>query len=364
MKKYYIGLMSGTSLDAIDAVIVERTSEGFQQISGIAPALAPYLREQLLKICNDKHVDLQTLGEVDHQFALACADVVNKLLKQAQLSAKDIIAIGSHGQTIFHDPLGKFPFTQQIGDANLIAATTGLACVADFRRMDMAYGGQGAPIVPAFHKALFFDDNQTRVILNIGGIANISILKNDQDVLGYDTGPGNMLMDAWIGKTQNKTYDENGHFAAQGVILPSLLNKLLADPYFSLSTPKSTGREKFNLQWLTPQLKGDEREQDIQRTLLEFTAVTIANQITLHSHSCGVYVCGGGALNTMLMARMQALMPTHNVTTTNDLNIDPLFLEAVAFAWLAEQRVLEIPIQLKQITGATKNTISGAIYLP
>jgi len=364
MNKYYIGLMSGTSLDAIDAVIVERSDQGFQQVAGISPDLSPFLREKFLKICNDKHVDLQTLGEVDHQFALACAEVVNQLLDQSGFTAKDITAIGSHGQTIYHDPLGKFPFTHQIGDPNLMAAKTGIPCVGDFRRMDMAYGGQGAPIVPAFHQALFAKKDATRVILNIGGIANITLLTSDQDVLGYDTGAGNMLMDAWIGKIQGKTFDKNGEFAQQGVVLPSLLTKLLADPYFALPAPKSTGREKFNLAWLLPQLTGTERPQDIQRTLLEFTATTITEQIKFYSTNSAVYVCGGGALNALLMTRLQALMPKQLVTTTHALNIDPLFLEAVAFAWLAEQRILEKPTQLKKITGASKDTILGGLYIP
>lgn len=365
-KKYYIGIMSGTSLDAIDVVIAERTAQGFEQVAGDAPDLPPFLRSELLKICQNKHVDLQTLGEIDHQFALACAQAVNQLLIDNNIPASDILAMGSHGQTIYHDPIGKYPFTQQIGDANLIAAKTQIPCVADFRRMDMAYGGQGAPLVPSFHQALFSKENETRVILNIGGIANISLLTSDTDVVGYDTGAGNMLMDDWIGKIQGKSFDKNAEFAKKGKISTVLLAKLLDDSYFEKLPPKSTGREKFNLIYLEDKLTAlpELSAEDVQRTLLEFTAQTICDQIKLQCKSCGVYVCGGGALNPLLMSRLQDLLPKHQVTTTQALNIDPMYVEAVAFAWLAEQRLLELPISLKSITGASKNAILGGMYLP
>ena len=364
---YYIGIMSGTSLDAIDLVIAQRTADGFKQVAGFAPDLPEELRSQLLKICRDKHLDLLTLGQVDHLFALTCADAVNQLLKESHFSAGQICAIGSHGQTIFHSPLGKYPFTQQIGDANQIAAQTGITCVADFRRMDMAYGGQGAPLVPAFHQALFAQQGKNRVILNIGGIANISLLTSTSKVLGYDTGPGNMLMDAWINKVQGKHFDKNAHFARQGNLQPALLAQLLSEPYFTLPAPKSTGREKFNLAWLEAQLTQLQgarfSDADIQRTLLEFTAVTISEQIKIHNTGCEVFVCGGGALNPLLMSRLQSLMPLHKISDTNALNIDPMFVEAVAFAWLAEQRLFERKVPLKSVTGTRQDAILGAVYL-
>jgi anhydro-N-acetylmuramic acid kinase len=357
--------MSGTSLDAIDFVIAQRTGEAFKQIAGIALPLPENLRAQLLTICLDKKVDLLTLGEVDHQFALACAKGINQLLHSANFSAQQIAAIGSHGQTIFHSPLGQYPFTQQIGDANIIAAQTGIPCVADFRRMDMAYGGQGAPLVPAFHQALFAKQNEQRVIVNIGGIANVSLLTSNNHVLGYDTGPGNILMDAWINKIQGTHFDQDGQFAQQGNLQPKLLEQLMADPYFALLPPKSTGREKFNITWLEQQLKdSDFSSADIQRTLLEFTALTISEQINNFSDKCDVFVCGGGALNGFLMARLQQLMSNHRVTDTNVLHIDPMFVEAIAFAWLAEQRILATPVPLKNVTGAKQDAILGAIYLP
>jgi anhydro-N-acetylmuramic acid kinase len=365
---YYIGIMSGTSLDAIDVAIAQRTEHGFVQVAGAAPAMDKNLRQQLLTICQEKHVDLQTLGEVDFQFASACAQVVNQLLEDNHLISTQICAIGSHGQTIFHSPNGAFPFTLQIGDANLIAAKTTITCVADFRRMDMAYGGQGAPLVPAFHQALFAKAGENRVILNIGGIANISILESDNKVLGYDTGPGNTLMDAWSEKINGNPYDKNGGFAAQGKVLSGLLNLLLSDQYFTQPAPKSTGREKFNLLWLEQQLAqlyaDSNADEDIQRTLLELSAITISEQIKAQTTGCAVFVCGGGALNPLLMERLQILMPNHQVMDSNALNIDPMFVEAIAFAWLAEQRLLENPIPLKAVTGARQDALLGCVYRP
>ena len=364
---YYIGIMSGTSLDAIDLVIAQRTADGFKQVASFAPALPENLRTQLLKICRDKQIDLLTLGETDQQFALTCAEAVRELLKDNHFSAGQISAIGSHGQTIFHSPQGNYPFTQQIGDASLIAAQTGITCVADFRRMDMAYGGQGAPLVPAFHQALFARQGKNRVLLNIGGIANLSLLTSTSKVQGYDTGPGNMLMDAWSNKVQGKHFDKDAHLAGQGEVQPALLTQLLSDSYFTLPPPKSTGREKFNLAWLEEQLTALQdasfSDADIQRTLLEFTALTISEQIKRHNTGCEVFVCGGGALNPLLMSRLQSLMPLHKIKDSSALGIDPMFVEALAFAWLAEQRILERTVPLKGVTGARQDAILGCVYL-
>lgn len=365
---YFIGIMSGTSLDGIDVALAQRNNTGFKQIAAHAVNLPTKLRLKLLQICNDKQVDLQTLGEVDHQFALACAAAVNQLLIDNHLQAEQVSAIGSHGQTIFHSPLSPFPFTQQIGDANIIAAQTGITCVADFRRMDMAYGGQGAPLVPAFHQALFAKQDCQRVIVNIGGIANISLLDSDVRVRGYDTGPGNVLMDAWINHIKQRPFDEKGQFAQQGRVNQTLLKLLLNDAYFSQTAPKSTGREKFNFIWLQEQLSrlrvNDLCNADIQRTLLELTAQTICDQIKQQSDACAVYVCGGGALNPLLMKRLQALLPDYSLQNSNDLGIDPMFVEAVAFAWLAEQRIELKPTRLMDVTGASKDAILGALYQP
>lgn len=362
---YYIGLMSGTSLDAIDVALCQRNESGFVQIAGIAVDLPSLLREQLLTICNEKQVTLQILGEVDHQFALACAEAVNTLLVNEKITADKITAIGSHGQTIYHSPDTQYAFTQQIGDGNLISAKTHIACVADFRRMDMAYGGQGAPLVPAFHQALFSQKNTQRVILNIGGIANISILNGEEQAFGYDTGPGNMLMDAWIHLHHQQSFDKDAWFASTGNINDSLLATLLTDAYFSLPSPKSTGREKFNLTWLQQRMMNLViSPEDVQRTLLEFTSITICDQIKQQSDACNVYVCGGGALNPLLMTRLQSLLPAHTIQTTDALKINPMYVEAVAFAWLAEQRILKKHVPLKAVTGAQRDAILGCVYLP
>lgn len=357
--------MSGTSLDAIDVALCLREHEKFSQVAGIAIELSPTLRQQLLAVCNAKQVTLQTLGELDHRFALACVEAITTLLDEQDISSSSISAIGSHGQTIFHSPDSQFSFTQQIGDANLIAARTQIPCVADFRRMDMAYGGQGAPLVPAFHQALFAKKATQRVILNIGGIANISILDGVEQAFGYDTGPGNMLMDAWINLQHQRSFDKNANFAATGKVDAALLAALIADPYFSLAAPKSTGREKFNIDWLLQHLSDQNRPaENVQRTLLELTAISICDQIKQHSTPCDVYVCGGGALNPLLMERLLTLLPMHNVQSTAALAIDPMMVEAVAFAWLAEQRVLANKVPLKAVTGASRNAILGGLYLP
>ena len=357
--------MSGTSLDAIDVALCERYNGQFLQIAGTAIGLPSKLRQNLLTICQEKHVTLQQLGEVDHLFALACADAINTLLKEKNINSEAVIAIGSHGQTIFHSPDTSTPFTTQIGDGNLIAAKTQIKCVADFRRMDMAYGGQGAPLVPAFHQALFAQENVQRVILNIGGIANISILNGMKETSGYDTGPGNMLMDAWVNLHHAQSYDDKAWFAKLGSVNKPLLSSLLADPYFTTLPPKSTGREKFHLSWLQALLAQHECAiEDVQRTLLELSAVTISDQIKQQTQPCNIYVCGGGALNPKLMQRLSALMPGYHIQTTTNLAIDPMYVEAVAFAWLAEQRILEKTIPLSSVTGANKDAILGCIYLP
>ncbi|AGH82429.1 anhydro-N-acetylmuramic acid kinase [Psychromonas sp. CNPT3] len=364
MNKYYIGLMSGTSLDALDIVIAERSPAGFKQVAQDAVPLPASMRQNILRICEDKTVDLQTLGEVDHQFALLCADAINSLLATSKLLATQICAIGSHGQTVFHSPLGAYPFTQQIGDANLIAAKTGIPCVSDFRRMDMAYGGQGAPLVPAFHQALFADSQAPRIILNIGGIANISILDAQKSSLGYDTGPGNILMDAWINRCKNKTFDKDALFALQGHVLPDLLAKLSADPYFTLAAPKSTGREKFNVAWLIDIIaKNIYRDEDVQRTLCELTVLSISEEILKEGAHADIFVCGGGALNPLLMQRLSEILNTQKIQTTHALGVDPMYVEGMAFAWLAEQRMLEKHIELHCVTGARQDAILGCVYL-
>ncbi|MFO6424481.1 anhydro-N-acetylmuramic acid kinase [Motilimonas sp. KMU-193] len=362
--QYYIGLMSGTSLDGVDVSIVDLTSWPIKPIFSQTFVLPNTIQQNTLSICQGQPLTLVQLGQLDHQIGRYHAECVNAALQQSGIKAAQIKAIGSHGQTVFHHPNGEHPFTLQIGDANIIAAQTGITTVADFRRMDMAYGGQGAPLVPAFHQAIFTPETGTNIVLNIGGIANITVLAKGQPTLGYDTGPGNMLMNAWIEAKLNKPYDKNGHWAAQGCIIPELLDKLLQAPYFALPTPKSTGREYFNLGWLLAFLNNDYQAADVQHTLMHFTAQTIADQIKHFSSVNQIILCGGGVHNTTLCNTLRGLLPEQQVVSSIEYGMDPDYVEAIAFAWLAKQRLESQAGNLPEVTGAKKAATLGAIYQP
>jgi anhydro-N-acetylmuramic acid kinase len=292
-------------------------------------------------------------------------DAILALLKKTGLQAKDITAIGNHGQTVFHQPTGAAPFTTQLGDANIIAMNTGITTIADFRRKDMALGGQGAPLVPAFHQSLFQSVSSSTIVVNIGGIANISVLRPKQKVIGYDTGPGNMLMDAWCMKHRQQPYDKDAKFALLGEVCQSLLNDLLSDPYFTLVPPKSTGRELFNLPWLEKILgRHALSSQDVQRTLCEYTALTIANEVDQYRQgdTPELLVCGGGAHNPLLMERLQAILPDWSVMPTDAKGVDSTNMEAMAFAWLAYRRIHNLPSNLPDVTGASRAVSLGVLY--
>lgn len=361
----YIGLMSGTSLDGIDAVAAQFTPE-FKLLGSCSVELPAPLRERILALCTPDADEIDRMGSLDRDLAEAFADAALQLTSTLDLPKAQIAAIGSHGQTIRHRP--ELGFTLQIGDPNLIAESTSITTVADFRRRDMAVGGQGAPLVPAFHKALFQTADCTRVIVNIGGMANITLLPADPSVrvTGYDTGPGNVLLDAWIEKHQQRSYDANGEWAASGRVNYSLLAQLLSLPYFRAEPPKSTGREQFNLAWLEQQLDSCSEEispQDVQATLLELTARTIADEIDTHDlSSAEIYLCGGGSHNQTLKARLQALLAPHQVETTTALKLDPDWVEAAAFAWLAYRTLNRMSGNLPDVTGASGERILGAIY--
>jgi anhydro-N-acetylmuramic acid kinase len=262
--------------------------------------------------------------------------------------------------------MGDQPFTMQLGDAHIIATKTGINTVADFRRKDMALGGQGAPLVPAFHRTIFSATSSTVIALNIGGISNISVLSPNQKVLGYDTGPGNILMDAWGQRHTGKKFDKDASFAKQGQVHSSLLDMLLEEKYFSQSAPKSTGRELFNLPWLDKKLSmfNQIAAQDIQRTLCEFTAVTIANEVLRYQAGCSpeLLVCGGGGRNPLLMTRLAALLPDWQVASTSSKGVDADYMEAMAFAWLAQRRIHGLPSNLPEVTGASQLASLGVIY--
>ncbi|GJL34405.1 anhydro-N-acetylmuramic acid kinase [Enterobacter hormaechei] len=360
----YIGVMSGTSLDGVDVVLAAIDDKMVAQQASLTWPMPIPLKEAILSICQGQPLTLSQLGQLDTRLGKLFADAVLALMEREHLSAKDIVAIGCHGQTIWHEPTGDAPHTLQIGDNNQIAALTGVTVVGDFRRRDIALGGQGAPLVPAFHQALLAHPTERRIVLNIGGIANISLLFPDKSVRGYDTGPGNMLMDAWIWRQLGKPYDKDAGWASGGKVVLPLLQTMLSDPYFAAPAPKSTGREYFNFGWLERQLTAfpalDPR--DVETTLVELTAVTISEQVLLCGGCERLLVCGGGSRNPLLMARLSALLPGTEVTTTDEAGISGDDMEALAFAWLAWRTLAGLPGNLPSVTGASQATVLGAIY--
>ncbi|RTZ15073.1 anhydro-N-acetylmuramic acid kinase [Vibrio aquaticus] len=364
-KELYIGVMSGTSLDGVDTALVEIKSGEIKLLASHDFPYPPALRKNVLAVCTGQTTNLIEIGQLDHLLGKLYSDAILALLEHSEINAQQIRAIGNHGQTVFHQPNSPQPFTMQLGDANIIAARTGIDTVADFRRKDMALGGQGAPLVPAFHQSIFKPGDSSVVVLNIGGIANISVLRPNQPVIGYDTGPGNMLMDAWCQKHTGQAYDKNGQFASQGAVHQALLNELLSEPYLTLAAPKSTGRELFNIDWLEGHLKRFSLAvEDVQRTLCEFTAITIADEVRkyLTGSTPELLVCGGGALNPLLMERIHHHLPNWSVMTTNDKGVDSDNMEAMAFAWLAYRRIHNLPSNLPEVTGASRPASLGVIY--
>lgn len=365
MNKLYIGLMSGTSLDGIDAVLADFSHPQPKLIANHYNKFAPELRQTILSLCHPGADEINRLGELDVILGKHFAATVKTLLQKNNLSSNIIRAIGSHGQTIRHHP--ERQFTLQIGDPNIIAAETGITTIADFRRRDVALGGQGAPLVPAFHQAVFAKQNANRVILNIGGIANITLLPKKPSsftVLGFDTGPGNTLLDAWTEKHLQQPFDKNGEWAAQGKINIALLKILLADNFFKLEPPKSTGREYFHLNWLEKHFSASENPVDIQTTLTELTAQTIINAIKKYFSDGEILVCGGGMHNLFLINRLRELAKNFSIESTEKYGIHPNWVEATAFAWLAKQTCEGRPGNLASVTGATKEAILGGIYYP
>lgn len=358
--------MSGTSMDGIDAVLVSFEND-VTQLCGTASIPVPEkIRSALTQLLRNDNISLKSLGETDTKMGNVFSDVVLDLLQKTNMRAKNIIAIGSHGQTIFHHPNSENPFTMQIGDPNVIAAKTKITTVADFRRRDMALGGQGAPLVPLFHDYLCRDRLQNCAVVNIGGIANITFLPKNagEKIIGFDSGPGNTLLDRWHEKHFNTPVDFNGAWAKGGQCNHPLLTVLLQDEYFQKPFPKSTGREYFNVNWLDQKLKlfnQDISANDIQNTLTELTAKTIADAIT-STPTPAIYLCGGGVLNHYLMERLHANLPSVQIETTEKLGIHPQWVEACAFAWLAKQTLKKKPGNCVSVTGAVEETILGGVY--
>lgn len=365
---YYVGLMSGTSMDGIDAALVELTPDSDPRLIGHhSHPYSPELRRNLLALCQPGDNEIDRLGELDIQVGEGFAKATLQLIKENDCRREQIRAIGSHGQTLRHRPGAQHPFSLQIGDANTIAQRTGITTVADFRRRDISAGGQGAPLVPAFHQAIFQSRDKNRVILNIGGIANITWLSRNtaEPVTGFDTGPGNTLLDHWIARHRQLDLDRDGAWGAKGKIIPSLLDQMMTDTYFSQSAPKSTGTEYFNLDWMGPILGDDavSASCDVQATLTELTALSITRAIDQHYPAAEqLLVCGGGVHNGYLMGRLAANLPSIEVSSTAKLCVDPDWIEAMAFAWLAHRTLEGLPGNLPSVTGAEEAVVLGGIY--
>ena len=355
--------MSGTSLDGIDVALAD--------FDAASPLLShtfylPYpekLRSQLKELHFPGHDELHRAATLGNQLADHYAHAVAGLLSESGIKPQEVVAIGCHGQTVRHCPQAGAGYTIQLCNSPLLVELTGIRVVSDFRNRDIAAGGQGAPLVPAFHQALFADPHRHRVIVNIGGISNLTDLPRTGDVIGFDCGPGNAMMDEWCARHTGKAYDEGGMWAATGKMSPVLLEKLLALPFFSLPPPKSVSRELFSTTWLEGYLKGDESPADVQATLLELTVHGIARAILDY---CGdaaeIYLCGGGARNGTLVACLQAVLPGKKVALTDSLGVDADWLEAFAFAWLARQVIIGLPGNIPSVTGAKGARLLGAIY--
>ena len=365
MPEYYVGLMSGTSLDGIDAVLADFAVRPPRLTATLHRPYPPPLRDLLLEAAEGAP-DAERVGVLDARLGELYGDTVNRLLQQAGVRPDKVEAVGSHGHTLRHRPDADPPFSLQIGDPARIAETTGLTTVADFRRRDIAAGGQGAPLVPRFHQYLFARAGESRAVLNVGGMANLTHLPGDaRPVTGFDTGPGNVLMDAWCREQLGQDFDRDGAWAAGGRVIGTLLDRLLADDYFDRAPPKSTGREHFNRAWLDRHLAAagqPARPADVQATLLELTARSIADALLRHAGDVRrLVVCGGGAHNTRLMQRLQALLPCP-VEGSAAHGVDPDWVEALAFAWLARQALAGRPGNLPAVTGARREVVLGAIH--
>lgn len=364
MTALYVGIMSGTSLDGVDIALTafSPTSPRATLVGALCLPLPPELRNDLLALCQPGDDEIHRAGIAGQQWARLAAQGVHQLLQQHGISASQVSAIGSHGQTIRHHP--ESGFSVQIGAPALLAELCGVDVISDFRSRDLAAGGEGAPLVPAFHAWLLSDPQQSRVLINIGGFANLTLLGADNQICGFDSGPGNVLLDHWIQRHTGQLFDADGAWARSGQVIPELLDRLLQDPYFGRAAPKSTGREYFHPAWLQRQLDGrQDHPADVQATLLELTARSITEALA----SCpkqpeAVYICGGGARNGWLMERLQQLLAPRPVHSTAVLGVDPDWMEAMAFAWLAWRCELRQSGNLPAVTGASGERILGAIY--
>ena len=367
MASTYVGLMSGTSMDGIDAALVRFEDDAVSVLATQSQAYTDDLRDDLLasiRLPLDTPVDPE--GDLHRRVGESFRDAALALIRESGADPKDIKAIGSHGQTLRHQPEAKPPFSIQVGDPGIIVRGTGITTVANFREADMIAGGQGAPLVPPFHQFLFESNKEKRVVVNIGGIANVTILPADGSaVTGFDTGPGNGLMDRWILRQQGESFDRDGKWAASGSVVTPLLSQFLDDPYFALPPPKSTGFEYFNASWLDQFDLSGLSPEDVQTTLAELTVRSIADAVNQYAQGTGaVFVCGGGARNAELIRRLDDALPGISISSTAAAGLDPEWVEAVAFAWLAMRTMNGETGNLPSVTGASHKVVLGDIHCP
>ncbi len=359
--KLFIGLMSGTSMDGIDAALVDINTNTL--IAGITRSYGDQAKMCLQEVLSGEQTTPANLSQLNTLLGREFALAVHQVLETANIASENVLAIGSHGQTICHDATAEPPYTVQLGCAHTIAEQTGIVVVADFRTRDLVIGGQGAPFAPIYHEALFTEKGGPQAIVNIGGIANVTYLGQGVGVYGYDVGPGNCLLDSWIYKNRGLAYDDRGAWAATGAVITPLLSALLEDPYFKCSSPKSLGKEYFSHAWLAKHLQADYAPHDVQATLLALTATTIADDIKKSRiYPKRVAICGGGVHNDALQHALIKQLPDMNVIGTDALGVDPDFMEAMMFAWLAEKALSHTPLDFRKITGAKSLAIFGAIY--
>jgi anhydro-N-acetylmuramic acid kinase len=360
----YIGLMSGTSLDGVDGALAQFNGPAITTLAAAYIAFPPSLRAELMALQAAGANEIEREALAANQLAQFYAQCVAELLRESGKQAQDVRAVAVHGQTIRHRP--ELGFTRQTNNPALLAELCGIDVIADFRSRDIAAGGQGAPLVPAFHQALFGKAGQARVVANIGGISNISVLGGDGSVIGFDTGPGNVLMDGWIMRHRQQEYDADGAWAASGKVIPDLLAELLREPYLALPAPKSTGRDLFHLDWLDARLAvhAPAAPEDVQRTLTQYTVVTLADAIKAYGGGAdAVYICGGGAYNSVLMDALGAELGKQVlVASTQALGVAPNRVEALAFAWLGYRFSERLAGNLPSVTGAKGDRILGALY--
>ncbi len=357
----YVGLMSGTSLDGADAVLVDFSGAAPRILASATVGFEPALRAELLALNSPGTDEIDRAGRTGNALAEAYARAVLAVLSEAGAARDSVRAIGCHGQTVRHRP--ERGYTVQIGNPARLAERTGIAVVADFRGRDLAAGGQGAPLAPAVHAAAFASGEEDRAVLNLGGIANLTSLPRDGAVRGFDTGPGNCLMDLWAGRHLAQPYDADGAWAAGGTVRADLLQGLLREPYFAVPPPKSTGRDLFNAAWLEARLRGGEAPRDVQATLLELTARSVAEAAGRHCAGARRYIaCGGGTRNGALMRRLETLLAPAALETSARHGVDPQLVEATAFAWLAKRTLEGLPGNLASVTGAAGPRVLGAVY--